>query len=105
METTVNKDNNEQMCCVLFADNTHCSSKVLLVLDSSCDTEKVIDAIAEKIWEHEDYGDPEEYDNGSYNKDEIRIAASNLWFYGTDFYAEKTYDTVYRLEKNMQILK
>lgn len=99
------EDSNVQMCCVLFANNISWSSKVLLVLDSSCETEKAIDAIAEKIWEHEDYGDPEEYDNGSYNKAEIRIAASKLWFYGTDFYAEKTYDTTYRLVKNMQILK
>lgn len=107
METTVNKDNNEQMCCVLLANNTYWSSKVLLVLDSSCDTEKAIDAIAEEIWEweYDGYGDTEDDDNGSYNKAEIRSAASKLWFYGTEFYAEKTFCTTYRLIKNMQILK
>ena len=101
------EDSNEQMCCVLFANETYCSSKVLLVLDSSCETEKAIDAIADEIWEweHEDYEDPEEDDNDSYNKAEIRIAASKLWFYGTEFYAEKTFCTTYRLVKNMQILK
>ncbi len=99
------ENSNTQMCCVLFANNEYWSSKVLLVLDSSCETEKAIDAIAEEIWAHEDYGDPEEDDNGCYNKAEIRSAASKLWFYGTEFYADKSYDTTYRLVKNMPILK
>ena len=82
------EDSNVQMCCVLFANNISWSSKVLLVLDNSCETEKAIDAIAEKIWEHEDYGDPEEYDDGSYNKAEIRSAASKLSFRNCDCFCK-----------------
>lgn len=100
------EDSNVQMCCVLIADDTHCLSTILLVLDSNCEPEQAIDAISEKIWKHEDYGDPEDrnYDE-CYSKTEIRIKASKLWYYGTEFYAERSFDTTYRLVKNMQILK